>query len=39
MDQLEEEGIIGPAEGSRRREVLVSDDDYADEGDETWDDA
>jgi S-DNA-T family DNA segregation ATPase FtsK/SpoIIIE len=40
MDQLEEEGIIGPAEGSRRREVLVSeDDDYADEGNETWDDA
>jgi S-DNA-T family DNA segregation ATPase FtsK/SpoIIIE len=27
MDQLEEEGIIGPAEGSRPREVLVSNDD------------
>jgi S-DNA-T family DNA segregation ATPase FtsK/SpoIIIE len=37
MDQLEEEGIIGPAEGSRPRQVLVgNDDEYADE-DETWD--
>jgi S-DNA-T family DNA segregation ATPase FtsK/SpoIIIE len=43
MDQLEEEGIIGPADGSRPREVLVDQDsqdgeyqdydDYADEGD------
>jgi len=39
MDQLEEEGIIGPAEGGRSREVLVSgEDDYADEGDEAWED-
>jgi S-DNA-T family DNA segregation ATPase FtsK/SpoIIIE len=42
MDQLEEEGIVGPAEGSRPREVLVSPDDeyydeYSDEGDEVWD--
>jgi S-DNA-T family DNA segregation ATPase FtsK/SpoIIIE len=46
MDQLEEEGIIGPADGSRPRDVLVSQDDkheeyddYADEGDEreSWD--
>ncbi len=38
MDQLEEEGIVGPADGSRPREVLAeaSDDEYADE-DETWD--
>jgi S-DNA-T family DNA segregation ATPase FtsK/SpoIIIE len=37
MDQLEEEGIIGPAEGSRPREVLVDNgDEYADE-DEAWD--
>jgi len=40
MDQLEEEGIIAPADGSRPRQVLVSsDDDYADESDEMWDDA
>jgi S-DNA-T family DNA segregation ATPase FtsK/SpoIIIE len=48
MDQLEEEGVVGPAEGSRPREVLVGQDDdydeygdyddYADEGDEAWDD-
>jgi S-DNA-T family DNA segregation ATPase FtsK/SpoIIIE len=39
MDQLEEEGIIGPAEGGRSREVLVNgEDDYADEGDEAWED-
>jgi S-DNA-T family DNA segregation ATPase FtsK/SpoIIIE len=37
MDQLEEEGIIGPAEGGRPREVLASaEDDYADEGNEAW---
>jgi S-DNA-T family DNA segregation ATPase FtsK/SpoIIIE len=37
MDQLEEEGIIGPADGSRPRQVLVgNDDEYADEH-ETWD--
>jgi S-DNA-T family DNA segregation ATPase FtsK/SpoIIIE len=43
MDQLEEEGIVGPADGSRPREVLVGQDDdyeeyddYADEGDESW---
>jgi S-DNA-T family DNA segregation ATPase FtsK/SpoIIIE len=36
MDQLEEEGVIGPADGSRPRQVLVgNDDEYADE-DETW---
>jgi S-DNA-T family DNA segregation ATPase FtsK/SpoIIIE len=40
MDQLEEEGIIAPAEGSRPRQVLVGkDDDYADESDKSWDDA
>jgi S-DNA-T family DNA segregation ATPase FtsK/SpoIIIE len=44
MDQLEEEGIVGPADGSRPREVLVGGpdeaeeyDDYSDEGDDTWD--
>jgi len=38
MDQLEEEGVVGPADGSRPRDVLVGqDDDYADEGDESWD--
>jgi S-DNA-T family DNA segregation ATPase FtsK/SpoIIIE len=37
MDQLEEEGIIGPAEGSRPRQVLMdSMEGYADE-DEDWD--
>jgi S-DNA-T family DNA segregation ATPase FtsK/SpoIIIE len=39
MDQLEEEGIVGPADGSRPREVLVEasdDDEYVDEADE-WD--
>ena len=43
MDQLEEEGVVGPADGSRPREVLVGQDDeyeeyddYADEGDESW---
>jgi DNA segregation ATPase FtsK/SpoIIIE-like protein len=40
MDQLEEEGIIAPAEGSRPRQVLVGkDDDYADESNKSWDDA
>jgi hypothetical protein len=33
MAQLEEEGIIGPAEGGRPRQVLVSGD-YTDESDE-----
>jgi len=44
MDQLEEEGIVGPADGSRPREVLAGQDDdnqeyddYTDEGDESWD--
>jgi S-DNA-T family DNA segregation ATPase FtsK/SpoIIIE len=44
MDQLEEEGIIGPADGSRPRDVLVGQDgeddeydDHADESDEKWD--
>ena len=47
MDQLEEEGIVGPADGSRPREVLVGQendnenqdgyDEYADEENETWD--
>jgi DNA segregation ATPase FtsK/SpoIIIE-like protein len=27
MDQLEEEGIIAPADGSRPRQVLVGDSD------------
>jgi DNA segregation ATPase FtsK/SpoIIIE-like protein len=36
MDQLEEEGIIAPADGSRPRQVLAGDgDEYADEGGET----
>jgi S-DNA-T family DNA segregation ATPase FtsK/SpoIIIE len=39
MDQLEEEGIIGPAESGRSWEVLVNgEDDYTDEGDEAWED-
>ncbi len=43
MDQLEDEGIVGPADGSRPREVLVGPDDeydeyddYTDEVDDTW---
>ncbi len=31
MDQLEEEGIIGPAEGSKPRQVLWQDDNPADD--------
>ena len=34
MDQLEEEGIIGPAEGSHPREVLITRQDEYDDGDE-----
>jgi S-DNA-T family DNA segregation ATPase FtsK/SpoIIIE len=33
MDQLEEEGIIGPAEGSRPREVLVDGTPFLDDAD------
>ncbi|HMR67802.1 MAG TPA: DNA translocase FtsK, partial [Anaerolineae bacterium] len=32
MDQLEEEGVIGPAEGSKPREVLWKDDDEDEAG-------
>ncbi|MCB0225731.1 MAG: hypothetical protein KDI02_18715, partial [Anaerolineae bacterium] len=34
MDQLEEEGVIGPADGSRPREVLWQDDRDEDDYDE-----
>ncbi|MBC8253903.1 MAG: DNA translocase FtsK [Ardenticatenia bacterium] len=37
MDQLEEEGIIGPAEGSQPREVLASRQDEYDDADEMVD--
>jgi len=37
MDQLEEEGIIGPAEGSHPREVLVSGQDEYDDADDMVD--
>ena len=37
MDQLEEEGIIGPAEGSHPREVLVSRQDEYDDADDMVD--
>jgi S-DNA-T family DNA segregation ATPase FtsK/SpoIIIE len=40
MDQLEEEGVVGPAEGSGSREVLLEaaeDDDEDEEGDELED--
>jgi S-DNA-T family DNA segregation ATPase FtsK/SpoIIIE len=33
MDQLEEEGVIGPAEGSRPREVLVDGTPFLDDAD------
>ena len=34
MDQLEEEGVIGPADGSRPREVLWKEDRDEDDYDE-----
>jgi len=32
VDQLEQAGILGPPDGSKAREVLVSDEDLADYG-------
>lgn len=34
LDMLEEEGVVGPAEGSKAREVLVSEEDMGEEAGE-----
>jgi len=34
MDQLEEEGVVGPADSSHNRDVLWSEDPEGEDGDE-----
>ena len=39
MDMLEERGVVGPADGSKPREVIDKGDDALEEAEEVWSDA